>query len=112
MKRVRFIGLDVHADTIAVAVAEPGGRLSKIVAEGDVVNGTTVRSLSFGPGGFDGLQVAFARRSPTGARGSGVQARVCRPRSQGSTRRLAGPSRPAARPRARSARSRWTARSS
>ena len=25
MKKVRFIGLDVHADTIAVAVAEPGG---------------------------------------------------------------------------------------
>ena len=25
MKNVRFIGLDVHAQTIAVAVAEPGG---------------------------------------------------------------------------------------
>ena len=25
MKKVRFVGLDVHADTIAVAVAEPGG---------------------------------------------------------------------------------------
>jgi hypothetical protein len=25
MKKVRFIGLDVHADTIAVAVAEPDG---------------------------------------------------------------------------------------
>ena len=25
MKRVQFVGLDVHADTIAVAVAEPGG---------------------------------------------------------------------------------------
>jgi transposase len=27
MKKVRFIGLDVHADTIAVAVAEPGGEV-------------------------------------------------------------------------------------
>ena len=25
MKKVRFVGLDVHADTIAVAGAEPGG---------------------------------------------------------------------------------------
>jgi hypothetical protein len=25
MKKVRFLGLDVHADTIAVAVAEPAG---------------------------------------------------------------------------------------
>jgi transposase len=24
MKKVRFIGLDVHAETIAVAIAEPG----------------------------------------------------------------------------------------
>ena len=27
MSKVRFIGLDVHADTIAVAVAEPGGEV-------------------------------------------------------------------------------------
>ena len=27
MKKVRFIGLDVHADTIAVAVAEPDGEV-------------------------------------------------------------------------------------
>ena len=25
MKKVQFVGLDVHAETIAVAVAEPGG---------------------------------------------------------------------------------------
>ena len=25
MKKVQFVGLDVHADTIAVAVAEPDG---------------------------------------------------------------------------------------
>jgi hypothetical protein len=27
MSKIRFVGLDVHADTIAVAVAEPGGEV-------------------------------------------------------------------------------------
>ena len=27
MKRVKFVGLDVHAETIAVAVAEQGGEV-------------------------------------------------------------------------------------
>jgi hypothetical protein len=27
MSKVRFVGLDVHDDTIAVAVAEPGGEV-------------------------------------------------------------------------------------
>jgi hypothetical protein len=26
MKRIKFVGLDVHAETIAVAVAEPEGK--------------------------------------------------------------------------------------
>jgi hypothetical protein len=30
MKNVRFIGLDVHAETIAVAVAEPGGEVRRL----------------------------------------------------------------------------------
>ena len=30
MKKVRFIGLDVHADTIAAAVAEPSGEVRSI----------------------------------------------------------------------------------
>ena len=30
MKKVRFIGLDVHADTIAAAVAEPGGEVRSL----------------------------------------------------------------------------------
>ena len=30
MKKVQFIGLDVHADTIAVAVAEPGGTVRTV----------------------------------------------------------------------------------
>jgi hypothetical protein len=27
MSKLRFLGLDVHADTIAAAVAEPGGEV-------------------------------------------------------------------------------------
>ena len=27
MSKIRFVGLDVHAETIAVAVAEPGGEV-------------------------------------------------------------------------------------
>ena len=30
MKKVQFVGLDVHADTIAVAVAEPGGTVRTV----------------------------------------------------------------------------------
>ncbi len=30
MSKVRFIGLDVHADTIAVAIAEPGGEVRSL----------------------------------------------------------------------------------
>ena len=35
MSEVRFVGLDVHADTIAVAVAEPGG---EVRAQGVIPN--------------------------------------------------------------------------
>ena len=30
MKKVRFLGLDVHAETIAVAVAEPDGEVPSL----------------------------------------------------------------------------------
>ena len=30
MTKLRFIGLDVHAETIAVAVAEPGGEVRSL----------------------------------------------------------------------------------
>ncbi len=30
MSNVRFVGLDVHAETIAVAVAEPGGEVRSV----------------------------------------------------------------------------------
>jgi transposase len=30
MSKVRFVGLDVHANTIAVAVADPGGEVRSL----------------------------------------------------------------------------------
>jgi transposase len=30
MSKIRFVGLDVHADTIAVAVAEPDGEVRSL----------------------------------------------------------------------------------
>jgi transposase len=30
MSKIRFVGLDVHAETIAVAVAEPGGEVRSV----------------------------------------------------------------------------------
>ena len=30
MSQIRFVGLDVHAETIAVAVAEPGGEVRSV----------------------------------------------------------------------------------
>ena len=30
MKKVRFLGLDVHAETIAVAIAEPNGEVRSL----------------------------------------------------------------------------------
>jgi len=30
MSKIRFVGLDVHAETIAVAVAEPGGEVRSL----------------------------------------------------------------------------------
>jgi transposase len=48
MKRVRFVGLDVHAATIAVAVADPSGEvrsLGTISNTGDAVR-TLIRKLA------------------------------------------------------------------
>jgi hypothetical protein len=55
-----------------------GGKLSKIVAEGDVINGKAIQLLSFGPAGFDGLQVAFAATFTDGSQGIG-RAGACVP---------------------------------
>ncbi len=30
MSKIRFVGLDVHADTIAVAITEPGGGVRSV----------------------------------------------------------------------------------
>jgi transposase len=56
MKKVRFIGLDVHADTIAVAVAEPSGE---------------VRSLGVIPNRPESIRKLVKKLGPA------VQLRVC-----------------------------------
>jgi transposase len=63
MKNVRFIGLDVHAETIAVAVAEPGGEVRSL---GTIPNraesvGRLIRKL----GKPEQLRVCYAA-GPTG----------------------------------------------
>ena len=49
MSKVRFIGLDVHADTIAVAVAEPDGE---------------VRSLGIIPNRLESIRKLLAKLEP------------------------------------------------
>ena len=44
MSNVRFIGLDVHAETIAVAVAEPDGEAA-ILKDGEDPHEPTVATL-------------------------------------------------------------------
>jgi hypothetical protein len=50
MSNVRFIGLDIHAETIAVAVAEPGGE---------------VRSLGVIPNRPESIQKLVKKLGPT-----------------------------------------------
>jgi hypothetical protein len=69
---------DGAGGTRAGLYTDLGGQLSKIVAEGDVINGKTVRLLSFGPAGFDGLQIAFAATFTDGSQGIG-RAGACVP---------------------------------
>ena len=47
MKKVRFWGLDVHADTIAVAVAEPDGEVRSLgmIANREESSGKLVKKL-------------------------------------------------------------------
>src|SRR6476659_9717469 len=56
MSKVRFVGLDVHAETIAVAVAEPGGE---------------VRSLGVIPNRLESIRKRIAKLGPV------QQLRVC-----------------------------------
>ncbi len=54
MSKIRFVGLDVHADTIAVAVAEPGGE---------------VRSLGIIPNRSESVRKTIGKLGPVGKRG-------------------------------------------
>ena len=58
MKKVRFVGLDVHADTIAVAVAEPDGE---------------VRSLGMIPNRPESIRKLMKKLGPVGACGSATK---------------------------------------
>ena len=63
MKNVRFVGLDVHAATIAVAVAEPGGEVRSL---GVIPNrAESVRRLVSKLGKPEQLRVCY-EAAPTG----------------------------------------------
>jgi hypothetical protein len=63
MKNVRFIGLDVHAETIAVAVAEPCGEVRRL---GTILNRSeSVRRLIGKLGKREQLRVSY-EAGPTG----------------------------------------------
>jgi transposase len=60
MKRVKFIGLDVHAETIAVAVTEQGGEVRSL---GVIPNREdAVRKLVRKLGPVEELGVCFMKR--------------------------------------------------
>ena len=52
MSKIRFVGLDVHADTIAVAVAESGGE---------------VRSLGVIPNRLESIRKLIGKLGPIGS---------------------------------------------
>lgn len=63
MKKVRFIGLDVHADTIAVAIAEPSGEVRSV---GVIPNrAESIRKLVKKLGPAEQLRVCY-EAGPTG----------------------------------------------
>jgi transposase len=63
MSKIRFVGLDVHADTIAVAVAEPSGEVRSL---GLIANRPeTVRKLMHKLSPVEQLRVCY-EAGPTG----------------------------------------------
>lgn len=61
MSKVRFIGFDVHAETIAVAVAEPSGEVRSL---GMIPNRSeSIRRLVKKLGSQEQLRVCHRRRS-------------------------------------------------
>ena len=63
MSKIRFVGLDVHAETIAVAVAEPGGEVRSL---GVIPNRyDSVRKLVRRLGAVEHLRVCY-EAGPTG----------------------------------------------
>ena len=63
MSKIRFIGLDVHADTIAVAVAEPEGEVRSI---GIIPKSAWNDSQSHGEAGSPGQIRVCYEAGPTG----------------------------------------------
>ena len=58
MSKIRFIGLDVHADTIAVAVAEPGGEVRSV---GTIPKSGRRLAQSHGEAGLAGADSSLLR---------------------------------------------------
>jgi hypothetical protein len=62
-KKVRFLGLDVHAETIAVAIAEPDGEVRSL---GTIANrAESIRNLVKKLGPAEQLKVCY-EAGPTG----------------------------------------------
>jgi transposase len=93
MSKLRFVGLDVHAETIAVAVAEMGG---EVRAHGVIPNRLeSIRKLVHKLGPVKDLRACY-EAGPTGyvlywqLTQLGVACEVFRPRRETGSRRTAG----------------------
>jgi hypothetical protein len=67
-EKVRFLGLDVHADTIAVAIAEPDGNVRSL---GTILNrAESIRKMVKKLGSVEQLQACY-EAGPTGTYSTG-----------------------------------------